>query len=56
MTAGDLDSNGKIDIFDLLGLLKVLGGSQQASAAADTNGDGKVDIFDLLELLKLLAK
>ena len=53
---GDMDNNGKVDIFDLLDLLKILGGTQQASGAADTNGDGKVDIFDLLELLKILAQ
>jgi Ca2+-binding EF-hand superfamily protein len=53
--AGDLDNNGKIDIFDLLGILKVLGGSQAASGGADVDGNGKVDIFDLLAILRLLA-
>ena len=53
---GDLDNDGQVNIFDLLGLLKVLGGTQQATGAADTNGDGQVNIFDLLELLKTLAQ
>ncbi len=53
---GDVDNDGQVDIFDLLGLLKVLGGTQQATSGADTNEDGRVDIFDLLELLKQLAQ
>jgi hypothetical protein len=53
---GDVDNDGQVNIFDLLGLLKVLGGTQQATGGADTNEDGKVDIFDLLELLKQLAQ
>ncbi|RLB12363.1 MAG: hypothetical protein DRG82_17170, partial [Deltaproteobacteria bacterium] len=54
--AGDVDNNGKVDIFDLLGVLKILGGSQGASGGADANQDGKVDIFDLLEILKTLSR
>jgi hypothetical protein len=53
---GDSDGNGKVDIFDLLSLLKVLGGSKPATAVDDIDHNGKVDIFDLLALLKLLAK
>jgi hypothetical protein len=52
---GDVNENGKVDIFDLLELLKVLGGSSQATEGADVNEDGKVDIFDLLQLLKILS-
>lgn len=52
---GDLDGNNKIDIFDLLFLLRVLGGTEPASALSDVNGDGKTDIFDLLALLRILA-
>jgi len=52
--AGDVDSNGTVDIFDLLELLKVLG-SGQGGPETDVNGDSKTDIFDLLELLKILS-
>ncbi|OGF98398.1 MAG: hypothetical protein A2Z86_05575 [Candidatus Glassbacteria bacterium GWA2_58_10] len=52
--AGDLDGNNKIDIFDLLELLKVLGGASP-SPLADVDRNGKTDIFDLLALLKLLG-
>lgn len=52
---GDVDGSGKIDVFDLLGLLKVLGGSQASSALSDIDGNGKTDVFDLLALLKKLA-
>ena len=52
---GDVDGNIKVDIFDLLELLKVLGGRVQPGISSDVDGSGKTDIFDLLELLKLLA-
>lgn len=51
---GDLDNNGKVNIFDLLELLKVLGG-HTFSIAADVNGDEKYNIFDLLDLLRILG-
>jgi len=42
--AGDVDSSGGVDIFDLPALLKAL--SQQASAVkADVNSDGTIIIF-----------
>jgi len=53
---GDVDGNTNINIFDLLALLKVIGGKAQPSAFTDVNIDGKTDIFDLLALLKLLKK
>ncbi len=55
-TPGDLDGNTTINIFDLLGLLKVLGGSEQPSLLSDVDQNGTTNIFDLLALLKVLAK
>jgi len=52
--SGDIDNNGKRDIFDLLELLRNLT-SASPSKKADVNSDGKVDIFDLLALLRLLS-
>jgi len=55
---GDVNGDSRVDIFDLLSLLKVLGGietGQEKLKAADINEDSKADIFDLLELLKLLS-
>lgn len=54
---GDIDGNGRTDIFDLLGLLRVLAGGEGGGAltAADVNLDRKTDIFDLLEMLRLLG-
>jgi len=46
---GDFDSDGNIDIFDLLKLLSKWGTND---ANADLNGSGNVDIFDLLILLQ----
>ena len=51
---GDLDADGRVDIFDLLRLLKALS-SRETTRAMDLDGDGNVDIFDLLRLLRLLA-
>ena len=53
--AGDLNSDGRVDIFDLLALLQVLASdSEDFNVCADLNGDGAIDIFDLLEILYLL--
>ncbi|HUU26437.1 MAG TPA: putative Ig domain-containing protein [archaeon] len=54
--SGDMNNNGNVDIFDLLEMLKTLGGSSQATGVSDVDGSGKTDIFDLLELLKILAE
>ena len=58
---GDLDNNSKINVFDLLDLLKVLGGGKTVTGdprlalAADVDGNGKYDVFDLLALLRILS-
>ena len=52
---GDMDGNQVINIFDLLGLLKVLSGKEPAGVFSDVNSDGATNIFDLLALLKKLA-
>jgi immune inhibitor A len=52
---GDLDGNWVVNIFDLLDLLKVLGG-QDDPGGGDVDSNGKVDIFDLLELLKMMGR
>jgi hypothetical protein len=45
---GDLNGDGKVDIFDLSILLSNWGST---GGVADINKDGKVDIFDLSVLL-----
>ncbi len=58
---GDLDNNGKVNVFDLLDILKILGGSKTVAGdprlafAADVDGSGRIDIFDLLALLRLMS-
>ena len=56
---GDGDSNGKVNVFDLIALIRVLGGTLtptwEQSFALDLRHNGKIDIFDLIELLKLLS-
>lgn len=52
---GDVDGNGALNIFDVLDLLKVIGGKVEGNAASDVDGNGKVDIFDLLALLRKLS-
>jgi len=56
---GDVNSDGKFDIFDLLKMLTFISKkttpSQPEFACAELTGDGKIDIFDLLECLKILS-
>ena len=55
---GDVNADDKVDIYDLLSLLKVLGGidtDPDRTANSDLNQDGRADIFDLLALLKIMA-
>ncbi len=52
---GDLDNDGRVDIFDLIGLLRIISRAEQETGTADLDGSGAVDIFDLIELLKLLS-
>ena len=60
-TKGDLDGNGAINIFDMLEILKILGGQitppldERLSFAADLDSDGSVNIMDLLALLQILS-
>lgn len=51
---GDVDYNGRVNIFDLLELLKMLAGKVAENACSDVNRDGANNIFDLIELLQLL--
>jgi len=56
---GDINEDNKVDIFDLLELLKMLsnpaGKPEKVIKIADVNASGSVDIFDLLGLLKILS-
>ncbi len=55
---GDASADGRLDVFDLLELLKALKAGTQPNEllpGQDVNVDGKLDVFDLLGLLKLLA-
>ncbi|MFH1069824.1 MAG: M14 family zinc carboxypeptidase [Candidatus Glassbacteria bacterium] len=55
--AYDVNTSGRVDIFDLLALLQAISSHYsvgQAAAAYDLNLDGRIDIFDLLALLRAL--
>jgi len=60
-TKGDLDGSGAINIFDLLEILKILGGQQTPKPdeplffTADMDSNGAVNIMDLLALLQILG-
>ena len=54
---GDVDGSGRVDIFDLLALLRLLAYPEiLPTACADLNGDSQVNIFDLVELLQVLNR
>ncbi len=54
---GDQDDNGRIDTFDLLGLLRGLArpGTIQGSERLDLDHSGSLDIHDLILMLRLLS-
>lgn len=49
---GDLNSDGIVNIFDLILLLQNWGQTPPANERADMNGDGTVNVFDLILLLQ----
>ncbi len=57
--AGDVNGDGKIDVFDLLTLLSYLNGQVNPNpdqlACADLDPNGRIDIFDLLKILSLIG-
>ena len=56
---GDINEDGKVNIFDLLGLIKILGGTQEQTERtrqiADMDESESVNIFDLLGLIRVLS-
>ncbi len=46
-TVGDVNGDGQVDIADVNGLIDMMLGKAQPSAAADLTGDGQVDIADV---------
>ena len=52
---GDVDGNGKLDIFDLVEMIKILSGRAFAGPCSDLDRSGRTDIFDLIKLLHYLA-
>jgi len=55
--AGDVDGSGKVNIFDLLALLRLLTEQPELpQPCADLDNDGKVNIFDLIGMLRLLNR
>ncbi|HUU29607.1 MAG TPA: dockerin type I domain-containing protein [archaeon] len=58
---GDINEDGRINIFDLLLLLRILSSKEPESdrqrriANVDNSADSRVNVFDLLGMLKLLS-
>ncbi|HLA38717.1 MAG TPA: dockerin type I domain-containing protein, partial [Candidatus Glassbacteria bacterium] len=51
---GDVDSNDRTDVFDLLAMLRVISHQVEPTDCSDLNRDGRTDIFDLITLLGLI--
>ena len=52
----DVDRDGKINIFDLLSILRQISGEEPATEYSDLDGNGKTNIFDLIEFLSLFRE
>ena len=56
---GDINEDGRVNIFDLLETLKILSNkiepSERTRQIADIDKNGSVNIFDLLGLLKVIS-
>ena len=52
----DVNSDGVIDIADLLLVGKYVGEDPLTYPSADVNGDGKVDIADMIEIIESAVK
>jgi len=53
--SGDVNRDNRVDIFDLLELLRNLDGNFPPNVCSDLNRDGRTNIFDLLKLIVALA-
>ena len=56
---GDINGDGKVDIFDALALTHLFGtvpGSPKWNPSADLNSDGRIDLFDALILASYFGK
>ena len=58
-TKGDIDNDGAVNIFDLLGILQLMSGATTPDViqefAADLDEDGSISVFDLLKMLEMLS-
>ena len=53
---GDINGDGKVNIFDVIRLLKFVTGERvETFANRDVNADGKENIFDVIRLLKFVT-
>ena len=57
LTSGDINNDGKINVEDLVRLMKHIVGAETAANkdALDVNGDNKVNILDIIRLIRYLA-
>ena len=56
--AGDVDGNGAVDVQDVILILEIEAGYQEATVdqrKADPNGDGVLNIYDALRILSVLS-
>ena len=57
-TAGDVNSDGAIDVLDIVGAVNIVLGntvpSDTESCAADFNGDGGIDVLDIVGMVNVI--
>ena len=54
--AGDVNSDGSIDVADIATVINVMAGSApEHKARADVNGDGSIDVADIATIINKMA-
>lgn len=59
LTLGDVDGNGKVDLYDVISIAKYVVNNSSLSAdvieRADLNGDGTINVFDVIGIAASIA-
>ena len=52
--AGDLNSDGIVNVLDVVGLINIVLGTADENTAGDLNGDGLYNVLDVVILVNII--